>query len=263
MNLRMLLPAAILGLSACTLATSADSPFGDSDSPTPAGETSSTGEDAPEPEPMPEGDAVSAVCGRIDECGFLPAGFRVLDCEDSTRMCLADGLQSEVADWELAVGSCLQLQNCFNFLECYESLQTCEVDLEVETTGFGTSTTDAVVDPTTGDDGTTGGPFGGESSSTGAPDDETTGDPSGDDSGVEPPECGGTCDACLDCAIVGPCNVEAVACAENPDCLDLGDCYTSCNDASCYDVCDAIYPGGVADYAEYVGCALDVCAASC
>lgn len=275
MNLRTLLPAATVVLSACTLATSADSPFAESDSSPSSEETASTGESTPEPDAMSEGDAVSAVCERIDACGFLPAGFRVLDCEDSTRMCLSAGLQSELADWELAVESCLQLQNCFNFLECYESLQTCEVDLDVETTGFGTSTGDAAFEPTTGDEGTTrgqgatgdagttGGLLGGESSSTGSgPDDETTGDPSSDSDG-ERPECGGTCDACLDCAILDPCNVEAVACAENQDCVDVGDCYTTCDDASCYDVCDAIYPGGVVDYIEYAECVLDVCTLSC
>ena len=258
--LRIFVLLPLLGPLGCIFDQEADTQFG-----------GAAAQPEPEPEPEPEGsssdtgevttDAVVTVCERIDACGFLPPGVRAADCEDSTRMCLEGALQSELADWELVVGSCLQFENCFNFLDCYEGLRSCEVAVEAGTTG--SSSGDAWLDETTGGvaDATTGGPAEGddEGSTSGAPAGEgSTGGP-----GVEPPLCEGTCDACIDCAIDDPCNPEAVACATNSDCLDLGDCYASCEDAACDDVCETLYPSGVADFGALTSCAFEACGGSC
>ena len=250
---RILVLFALLSPAGCILDKEADAPFGGA-----ASQPGSEGANADTEEVA--SDAVVAVCERIDACGFLPPGVRAADCEDSTRMCLGGALQSELSDWELVAAGCLQFENCFNFADCYEGLGSCEVTLEAGTTG--SSTGEGLVDETTGGvglDGTTGGPLEeAESSSSGeAPGESSSGDV------VEPPLCEGTCDACIDCAIDDPCNPQAVACATNSDCLDLGDCYAGCDDAACDHECETLYPGGIADYDAFAGCALDVCGGSC
>ncbi|MCR9162911.1 MAG: hypothetical protein ACE37F_14425 [Nannocystaceae bacterium] len=242
---------------ACTLSQDADAPFGSDTEASEAdsGESSSGARDDDPPKPKPPKNAVANVCKRIDECGFLPPGVRLSDCEDTTESCLEGGLDSERSDWELFAKECLELQNCFNFIECYEGLGTCELPVDVETTGaFGSTGTDGFIDATST------GTFEG-STSLGVDDTTTTGDPGGEDTGdVDPPVCGGPCNTCLECAFDDPCLPEVTACAANPDCLDLNDCYLDCNDVSCNDLCEDIFPGGVVDHAVLSACALDACA---
>lgn len=249
----ILLPA----LAACTLDNSADAPFGsDTDKATSASgsDASTTGAEPATSTGAVEVDVVAEVCHQLDACGFLPAGIRVGDCHDTTASCLEDGLQSEVSDWELVATQCLQFQNCFNFIECYESLQTCELDdvgtggLESSTGGLsgGASTGELPDDTTTGSDATTG-----------------TEDPTDDSTGEEPPICGGNCDECLDCAMAGPCYAETVDCNDNDACLELADCYTACNQqgaaGACYAQCQSTYPDGVVDYQVLSDCAFGIC----
>ncbi len=248
-------------LFACTLSQDADSPFGQEteSSTAESGGSSTTEEDDDRPEPPPSRGAVANVCERIDECGFLPPGVRLSDCEDTTKMCLEDGLQSERSDWELFAADCLELENCFNFIACYEDLQTCELPLDIGTTGGfgGLSTSGGVLGTTTdGFEASTGSIFDPDDSSTTG----NSGDDTNDDGGIDPPVCGGACNACVDCAFEGPCVAEAIACAANPSCIDLNDCYAECFDGPCYDLCDEFYPSGVADYAVLTECVLDSCA---
>ncbi len=258
-------------LASCTLDSDAKTPFSSGSAggsvPDPSGTSSSSSSEETEP-PQPPTDAVAGVCERLDACGFLPPGIRVADCVDTTEACLDDSLQSELADWELVAGSCLQFENCFNFFDCYGGIAGCGVDVEG---GAGTSTgpeTAGLPDDVTtaGADSTNSTDPGSSSSGVGVSSESTTtGDHSAEttDSTDGPVVCEGSCNPCLDCAFAGPCEVETETCLANPGCLALNDCYLDCENtgggASCYDLCDAIDPGGVDDLAELIGCAFDVC----
>ncbi|MEM6290231.1 MAG: hypothetical protein AAGA54_03170 [Myxococcota bacterium] len=275
MAFRPTLLSSFVALCACTLAQDADAPFG-ADGPGDStgmneGSTGGSGTDAENP----AFDPVQSVCERLDACGFLPPGIRRSDCEDTTLTCLDGALQSEVADWSLGVEACLAFENCFNMLDCYEGLQTCEIDVSGSTGAFGDASTTAA--------GLTTGPTetaadsegeGGEAGSTGVddPTDPTSADgdggasDAGDDPSGDPPPpvCAGTCDACLDCAFTDPCLDFALDCVDNPECVALSDCYALCDgNASCFDDCDFFHPAGIADYAALATCSLDVCEASC
>ncbi len=252
-------------LAGCTLSQDAQTPFGGSMPESDTEASSSQGEETTAQAP----DAVHDVCDRLDACGFLPPGFREVDCVDSTRMCLSDGLHSEVADWELFASGCLQFENCFNFLGCYDGLDTCGVPYDEPgttsgTTGEAISGADTSGGAADGDTAfeDTGSSTQREGTSTGGDEGEAQTTSASETSGGVP-ECSGTCDACLDCSFAGPCEVDALECASNLDCLDLADCYGDCEDDACLDTCDFIFDGGVADYQALASCALDACVASC
>ena len=254
---RRVLLSSIL-FAACTLDQGGDAPFGESSPTSGAPEATSGSTGAVDP---PE--VVTTVCERLDACGFLPPGIRARDCQDVTASCLEGSLQSEQADWDLVVGQCLAFENCFNFLECYEGLATCEFEVgDTEHTGG--------LDPTSGVGDSTGpGAEGGSDASTSeAVTTEGGGDTTGastDDTSSEPPlPCdAGTCDDCLGCASDGPCALERDICSANPECVSISGCYADCNDEACLDVCDLLYPEGITDYHLFVGCALGECPSTC
>jgi len=254
-------------LSGCTFSQDAQTPFGGPMSESQAETSSSQGEETT----AQAADAVHDVCDRLDACGFLPPGVRDVDCVDSTRMCLGDALKSEIADWELFAEGCLRFENCFNFVGCYDELDTCEVSYDESGTTSGTTGGAISGAGTTGDaeDGGivlegTGSTTGSEGTSTGGDEGQAQTTSAGETSGGLS-ECSGTCDACLDCSFAGPCEDDTLACASNVDCLDLADCYGDCavGDDACLDLCDVIFEGGLADYQALASCALDACAASC
>lgn len=215
--------------------------------------------------------SVGEVCLRLDECGFLPPGFRRADCEDTTAACLEGQLQSEVSDWELVANECLEFQNCFNFLDCYAQVTSCEVALESDTTGEGPLTT---FDGSTGIDGdeSTGG-FGtsGGALETG---DESDSNPTSASAGMsdttdptgQPPVCDGPCNTCVDCAFEGPCFAETQDCLANSDCLSLNDCVLDCEaDAFdigfCIETCEVIWSDGITDHDALFECTTAECLA--
>ena len=66
----------------------------------------------------------------------------------------------------------------------------------------------------------------------------------------------GDCGMCLngECA-ANVCSTEFMACAANPDCSPLNDCYIACQgDSTCLGQCDQKYPNGIADVNAVYDC---------
>ncbi len=91
------------------------------------------GEDPNEDLTAPE----AALCDRIDECGYLGAGYSVGDCTDIVGACTDDLLTSAKADWDNAANNCLDLNNCQNFGSCFASIDVCIADVDIEFEGQG------------------------------------------------------------------------------------------------------------------------------
>lgn len=89
-------------------------------------ETTDDGSD--EPLASPE----ARLCERVDECGYLGAGYSVGDCTDIVGACTDDLLTSAKADWDNAAEECLELNNCQNFGSCFASIDVCIADVEIE-----------------------------------------------------------------------------------------------------------------------------------
>jgi hypothetical protein len=56
----------------------------------------------------------------------------------------------------------------------------------------------------------------------------------------------GNCNTCQNCAWFGPCNTQAMACDNTPECVAIIQCYQSCapNDQTCYSKCYWAHPMG-------------------
>ncbi|MEX1366663.1 MAG: hypothetical protein AB1Z98_26290 [Nannocystaceae bacterium] len=86
------------------------------------------GEDGPGGLASPE----ARLCERIDECGYLGAGYSVGDCTDIVGACTDDLLTSAKQDWDTAAEGCLELANCQNFGSCFASIDVCIADIDIE-----------------------------------------------------------------------------------------------------------------------------------
>lgn len=80
-----------------------------------------------------------------------------------------------------------------------------------------------------------------------------------------PKDCGtlktgdATCDSCME----SKCCSQLAACSADAACLDLLDCYGTCNDNACYAKCDADHPGGVPESKLVFSCMSGSCSAQC
>ncbi|MCH9687642.1 MAG: hypothetical protein K0V04_39800 [Deltaproteobacteria bacterium] len=114
-----------LGLTAATACEPTTDDSGDSG----AAPTADAGnDDSSAPLTAPE----ARLCERVDECGYLGAGYSVGDCTDIVGACTDDLLTSAKADWDNAAEDCLELNNCQNFGSCFASIDVCIADIEIE-----------------------------------------------------------------------------------------------------------------------------------
>ncbi len=64
------------------------------------------------------------------------------------------------------------------------------------------------------------------------------------------------CEACVTCALSGPCKSGADACSNSGDCTALSACITEIDDPAVIADCKADHPTGASEYCAYVECAV-------
>jgi hypothetical protein len=64
----------------------------------------------------------------------------------------------------------------------------------------------------------------------------------------------GSCFACAECAVDGPCMEEAAVCANNKECSVIANCQVNCSTQECVDTCYNEHPDGQADFVPWEQC---------
>ncbi len=66
----------------------------------------------------------------------------------------------------------------------------------------------------------------------------------------------GTCEACMMCALSGPCKSGADTCSASSECTTFRTCVPESDDPAAIASCKNDYPSGASDYCDYVACAV-------
>jgi len=73
----------------------------------------------------PTADTVADLCTRLDDCNLLPDGVSVPDCIDNRAACVEDLSSSQGDDWLELMDSCMDLQSCSLFKDCWLNVPWC------------------------------------------------------------------------------------------------------------------------------------------